>query len=791
MARTISIRDFKLGMRRDANLVVERLQSLRTIKNYRLTYSGDGAKLKVRKGYTRWNGTEMDDVATQLFWSKDLGGNEHLLGIVDGTWDEIKESGSHSEVQSDTATARRPIVQVDDRVIFGTDAEIFWTDDTALGGATKSFRLGIVRPSLPTATLLASLGNGSGTFLEPTAAQIGGGGFGLILNTTSQQKIAASFTPGSNQSIDNLVMRFMTVHAGADNGSIRVALYTGATEPTTLVTNGQSDWVEVSQFASEDYNYYNFTFPETVSLTSGTKYWTQVEYDESYSDSFNAVTFYTTFAYEVGAAAGTSRVFDGATWSNQGSTNIFMHMVGGLDPTRIYDYVVTFFNDTYKSESRPSEKTERVTATAAKNRVTITTPNSSDGQVDFAGVYRRDLGTDKTIADDEVTTSYLYVDKATINSTYEDSKGANSLGAKLTSQDNYLYDDTEDEGEGVRTSALVPKHMAYWKGRIVFAENEKNILYLSKRLEEDGSMGQTGDSQIDYFPLANQQEMPVASDVIGIKVLANDQLAVYFKNEVVWVVRGMNEVLNPPSDISRYEVLDTVGLFAPASLQTYKERHVYMSSEGVYIFSGTADPKHASNVIQSIFDSIESGNLDGSVIAVYGNEIWVLVDSDNDDVLDRFYILDLQQPEAPWREYDYNTTLNDVVVRKTGGTFRSLFAADAESNYVLELEGGTDDNGAAIEAAVETHDIEVSGEVAVEDVAVQGFYPSSPPQYDGILTNHIGEEKGFSINPSSSEDIRGHHTGVRLRSTGRIRAKVTQRSLDEDELRSISVRYQT
>jgi hypothetical protein len=135
--------------------------------------------------------------------------------------------------------------------------------------------------------------------------------------------------------------------------------------------------------------------------------------------------------------------------------------------------------------------------------------------------------------------------------------------------------------------------------------------------------------------------------------------------------------------------------------------------------------------------------------------------------------------------------LNDVVVRRTGNTFRSLFAADADSNFVVELEDGTDDNGAAIEAVVETHDIEVAGEVAVEDVRLRGFYPSSPPSYNGKLIDHLGEERSFSISPKSSDDVRGHHTGCRMLSADRIRVRVTQRSLDQDELRAVSVRYQT
>jgi hypothetical protein len=790
MAQTITISDFKLGERRDANLIVERLQSLRTIRNYRLQYSGDGAKLKVRKGYTRWNSTELDNPATQLFWFNDLTGNEHVLGITDGKWFKIAESGAHTELNSDTATARRPVVQIGDRAIFATDGEVYWTDDTAIGGATKSFRLGIVRPSnAPGAVLAAGEGN-IGTSNEPNKATVATGG-GLRLTDVSHQRIAATYTPGSDQEIQQVLIRFMPVWSGNSTGAFRLSIYTGVAEPTSLLTDAISDWMEVTEFTTDTYRWLHVPLREKVTLSSGVRHWIQMESDAAYKTNYNATTFYLAVAFSSGVAVGNSLRWN-ATWFDEGNGRMQTFALGGLDPTHTYDYKLTFFNDAYKSESRPSDKSERVTPILATNRVTVSTPATADNQVDFAAVYRRDIGTDANIAEDDVTSEFLYIGKVADGSSFTDDIAPGDEQASLQSGDHYLYDDVGEEGEqGVRTSALIPSIMVYWKDWFIFSEADKNILYFNKRLEEDGAFGQVGKSFPDYFPLNNQQEMPVPSAIIGMRVLANDQLAIYFKDESVWVVRGMNEVLNPPSDIGRYGILDVVGLFAPASLQSYKERHLYMSSEGVYIFNGTANPEHASNVIQSIFDAIESANLDDSIMAVYGNEVWVLVDSDNDRALDRFYILDLQQPEAPWREYDYGLDLNDVVVRRTGNTFRSLFAADADSNFVVELEDGTDDNGAAIEAVVETHDIEVAGEVAVEDVRLRGFYPGSAPRYDVVLIDHLGEERGLSISPKSSDDVRGHHTGCRMLSADRIRVRVTQRSLDQDELRAVSVRYQT
>jgi len=796
MARTITISDFKLGQRRDANLVVERLQSLRTLKNYRLTYSGDGAKLKIRKGYTRFNSNEMAAPATQLFWFKDLDGNEHLLGIIDsgsvtGLWRTVTESGAHLTLTTERTTARQPIVQAGNRVFFGTDKNGVgdigwrWVDNTSILAST-SYRVGIVRPAPPTITATPA-----------ASGHIATSDTSIVMNATDQRKLAVQYdTGGSDETVTAIIIKVRRLSTTQTDSSwtCRIRTNNGGEPSTTLVGDKAiSTPISVPTFSTGTDGYKRFLFYGEVTLAANSTFFFEFEGDNDYYTKYNGGTYEAALRLEGVSPThdfGPAQKFDngGGGWADVASDKEGIFYLSGIDETKAYGYVVTYVNSTHNIESRPSEEERRTIAEAQD--FTVNHNATADGQVDKVRIYRREMD---GIEDQEsdITDTYKFVAEADESSAHVDNLGTISLGAELQTNDHYRFDEVSNDNQDVRDAALLPFVVVYWKGRIIFAEENSNILHFSKRLEQDGRTGQTGDEVLDHFPLLNKQEMPVASDIIALKVLANDQLAVYFKNEVVWVVRGMNEVLNPPSDIGRYEVLDTVGLFAPASLQTYKERHVYMSSEGVYIFNGTANPEHASNVIQSIFDGIESENLDGSVVAVYGNEIWVLVDSDNDDVLDRFYILDLQQPEAPWREYDYNTTLNDVVVRKTGGTFRSLFVADAESSYVLELEDGTDDNGAAIEASVETHDIQVSGEVAVEDVATQGFYPGSPPQYDVVLTDHLGEEHLFTITPKSSDDVRGHHTGCRVRSTDRIRAKVTQRSRDEDELRSVAMRYQT
>jgi hypothetical protein len=624
--------------------------------------------------------------------------------------------------------------------------------------------------------------------------------FAEEMDISDARKIAIQYdVGGSDENVAAINVWVKRTSTTLPDGSwtCRIRTDDGGEPSTTLVDDEAvslplriSDWDR--SFAWEQ-----FSFKNVVTLSANDTVWFEFTGDADYYDNFKLVApsqFYGNIGSE-GATGnhtyGPIFEFDnaGGTWGASPTDGEGIFFLSSLDTTLAYGYVITYVNSTYGIESRQSEEVREV-LTDVTNGFTVSTPATSDDQVDKVRLYRREMSSIED-AEADITDAYKFVAEGAEGASFTDHLGTSYLGAELQTQDHYTLDEVADSGSNGRESALLPFLAVYWKGRIIIAEENSRILHFTKRLEKDGRTGQTGQEVVDFFPLLNQQEMPVASDIIGLKVLANDQLAVYFKNEMVWVLRGMNEVLNPPSDIGRYEVLDTVGLFAPASLQTYKERHVYLSSEGVYIFNGTANPEHASNVIQSIFDGIEAANLDDSIMAVYGNEVWVLIDSDNDGALDKFYIVDLQQSELPWREYDYGLDLNDVVVRRTGNTFRSLFAADADSNFIVELEDGTDDNGVGIVAEAETHDIEVGGEVAIGDVALRGFYSNNPSSYEGIITDHLGEEHLFSIEPSSSDDMRGHHAGVRVLSADRLRVKIKQTSTNEDELRAISVRYQS
>lgn len=788
--------NFSKGQLRDSATDEERLLSLRTLKNYFIDYS-DG-RLKVRNGYSRWNDTALDNPAQQLFYFVDLSQNEQLIGIVEDTaddvekWHLINESGAHAVLKDEIATPRRPVVSIGNRCVFGTDTDLYWLDSNG-----TAYRLGIARPSDQVTVALAAGQGNIGSFTLPTdAQQAGAPNVGLRLNDAGQERLAMVYTPGADQTIQNIPINFRAYHGGAA-GSFRTSIYTGAAQPTTLLN--VSDWVIISAYTADEISWVDTLFREDITLTTGTKYWIVLESDDLYKTLFadpaaagagNGV--YVSFAYTSSAPNGDSLMYDGATWSWQLRDYMATFLLGGLLPNNYYDYRITLLNDTYKSESRPGPITEpSLLPVLATNRVTVTGPTSSDAQVDFAGIYRRDRGDDDTIGESLITGAFEWAGKVALSGAFTDKLGTTQLGEAVSSDDHYLYDDFEDEGGGVRDAALVPAVMTYWKSRLWFSEVNGNILYFSKVQEADGPLALTADSLPDYFPLDNKLEINETSDIIALVPLSADELAVYFRNTSIWVIRGSEDVLNPPADIVLRQSVTDVGLIAPAAVDSLRSRHVFVARKGVYTFGGTSAIEYLSSGIQTILDDIADSSLDDSVVVALGDSVWIAVDEDEtgDGKLNNIYILDIQRQPATWRLYNYGISINDMVVRKTGTEYKTLLAADADNNYIVKLEDGNDDNGEAIVAEAETQDLIAPNLATIFEVQIDAYYPNVPPLYEGVVTDAKNEEHVFEIAPMAVDDIAGHRSGLIVPSAIGSRVKITQRTINQNHLRAIDIGF--
>lgn len=800
---------FQHGQKRDRVLRETGMLSMRTLKNMEIIYT-DG-RLRMRKGYDRYNSTPLATPATQLFWFDPIDQSEAgvLLGIYDNKWYKISESGSHINLSTDTATARQPIVQFGNRVFFGTDTSWRWTDSDQLAGAPKSIDVGIEKP--PSAPYMV-LGNTLGHW----SAAHNGAGTLKKLNASDLNKWAFKFTI-SGSVIDNEYeishVRLLLKRTGDPLGEVRAEIRTDdGGDPEPAITNGISFHIPTASINTSN-DWIDFLFPDKLRLTdTDSPYWLVVDTNQQYQANFDGSNYIEVIGEAINGHAvlhGKSKRYSGndSLWHEEDFEGHFW--LGGIffddgDPTKTqwFDYVHTFYNSTYSVESRPSDnaRVESVQYQRVGRWNGYESPVDDD-MVDKVRLYRREVDARDT-EEDSITDTYKFVGEQDYPHASAphliDAILTDYLGPELQTTNHYKYSDTDDSGDKLREAALQPYLAVPWKDRIWFVEEDDNKLYFSKILEVDGATGIANTAVPDYYPLGNILPIPSPTAITALATMGNDLLVVFCADESIWTVRGANESLNPPPDIAMQEVVADHGIIAPAALGSIKGRLVYLSRDGLYDFTGSSfvPGDIISEDNQSILDAIETTYLAASVLAVFGSEIWLGVDTDNDGSIDTVMIEDLQRYaprkglyDRPTRMYEYDTTLNALVVRRTGATIRSLLAADAESNYILELENGTTDNGKAITGEVETHDLPVDGQIHIDEVKIDANFPNNVSPYAVTVIDNAGVEYDFAISPSNVSNPRGYRIGCRVTSLNRIRMKLLHRAVVADELLALTVSY--
>ncbi len=763
----------------------------------------------MRKGYDRWNSTAMVAPATQLFWYVpiDTSVDPYLLAIVDEKWYVIDETGTHDLLGSHAATARRPIFQFGNRLIYATDAGFRWTDTSMIATVSPSQRFGILPPEEPPQ-------------LENSEAEghVHAGNIGYVFDATITRKLAMPFI-----AINTVVLSriYVLMNRGGlsttAEGTLRASIFTNdggspssnySDGLTSDYTSAIADWLDVRTLDfGPAKSYMAFELRGNLTLLAGVTYWFVCEADSSYYDAQGPIQFWAAVQCETAPGAykyGKIQAYDIGTdsWSEINAEGIFY--AGGMegaDPDTIYDYVGTFMRSQNVIESRKSHYKRITVILGDYNGVLITAPDApSDGQVDTWRVYRRELaaGQNLDVNPASVIDTYKFLAEMNPAAVILDTVDTDDLGAELQTDDHYAIDETDFGDNRIRLSALIPNVAVVWRDRIWFAESNSNVLHFSKILEQDGATGLTNDPIPDYFPLENKLEMRQPSGIIGLSVLATDELVVYFADESVWTIRGALQSLNPPPDINMREALSESGLIAPATIDKLGSNQYYLSRNGLFAFTGTTlNPRDmVSEDNQSILDAISTANLDDSVLITFGQQLWLLIDADDDGDLETILILDLQRDipsrqlfVRPWRMYEYDVVFNDIIVRRTGATTISILAADAGSNYILELEIGTTDNGKAIVGEVETHDLPVDGQIHIDEVKIDANFANNVSPFAIKIIDHAGTEHDFSISPSSVYSPRGYRTGCRVTSLNRIRMKIQHRAVAADELVALSVDY--
>jgi hypothetical protein len=810
----LKLANFSLGQSRDAALRQNKYWSLRDMVNFEIIYT-DG-RMRVRKGSARWNDTALPAEPTQLFWWVDDDENEHLLvlcsDLVD-RWYEAKAVGAHQMIIDELATAWCIAQPVGNRLILGTDHNLFWTDHDALtGGPPYAYRLGIKKPTVaPGASVITTEGTWQGAVYPNVPGSHG-------FNATTKRKVAARFTAGYTQRVRGLPIPFYFATTDVTKlASIRASIYTevGGAPGVLLSSDAVSDWVFLQSHGIATWGIEFFRFQDKIDLVSATDYFVVLEPDEDYYTNYNAATFFMYLGYFAPTPINTAWDQNLAgTWVL--SPNLTSFWLGGIydaadeSPyvgTAYYQYVMTYLNSTYGIESRPSEPL--TVALAARNMGTWRSPRKAtvnlkpiapvDPQVDMFRFYRRKIGDDPSISEALITDTYKLVSEDVFTvANVNDSTPDGYLGAQLQTQNNYCYDDVDPADDSQRQSALTPYLMTYWKGRLIWIELAKRMLWFSNLLEKNGASGYVGEEVLDFFALQNKLDLALTSDVIALEPLSEDELAIYLRDEHIWVLRGGDEPLNPPPDFAGRELLMDNGLIATRGVAPYKSRHIYLGRDSVGSFGGSQIPlvTVSSESNQSIFDGIQDRYIRNSIVRVFGNEIWFLLDTDNDGQLETIMILDMLHgvpgeltSHRPWRTYRYSESLNDITLKRQFDDFRSMLGASADSNYILELGTGTTDLGSPINWLGETHDLRGKNMMAAYGLRIKGSYPSTPPAFTITATDHGGNTETYTFTPESSEDIRGQRTGLRFNRAHSVRVKIEGSSTEADELLEMALEY--
>lgn len=786
------------GLKRDSVRPEDLLNSFYALDNMKLKYEGGLARLIVRNGYERWNTEPMPAPAKQLYNFVDQSRNEWLLGVTDGHWYWIGDIASEkinddvaTVPQSSTAIRNLPIITVGNRAMFGTDSGWYWTDGPWMTGlAPHSNQVGIDPPSSPPGVTI-------GTAIGQTTTA---GSANIDLNATTHRKMAFEIDITTPTRV-NTINLYISRGVPALDGNVKIGIYTnsaGAPSSALVDENAQSEWLPV-RLINVTRNYTGFVLKSQVTLPAGT-YWIVLYGDDTYYANYIAVPSYVVSLYYINSVSPSNysiQVYDqgSSTWG-QYANSIGIFYFGGIATNYIYDYICTFYNSTYGIESRPSDHT-RIEFTGTAPTAIITMPTSADTQVDKVRIYRRVLDDGLTVdaAESDITNKYGYIGEATEGSTFHDYVSELGLGGILQTFDHYRIGEDDDNDPHVRTSVL-PRIACFWKGRVFVAEGSN--LYFSKRLEEDGASGLAGDPIFDYFPPENTIPTYMTSDINGLRELSDDQLAIYFANSAIWVLMGFDSTLNPP-DPSEYrfvQVVTSSGLIASSALTDIEGGHALLTRRGLKGFSGTPNMPYLSENVKSILDAITDEGIVNSLLINVGGELWLGNDSDADGYVDEFYILDTLTSVPYWRRYDYGIRFGDVIVREsgkyaTGSSFKSILASDMDSNYILELEKGTDDNGQAIDWEFWTHRLRIGRYSTALQLEFTALYPNAPPTFEVTVKDHVDNTKTFSRSPSSSTDVRNHRMGLRFNSPQSLQVGMSGSSVEADEIWGFKLSYNT
>ena len=762
------------GQQRDAQ-GEDRFRSWRTLENFD-TVRDPVISLKMRKGYDRWNATELAANARQIYIFRPTDGTEHVIAYLsDDDIYLLSETGAHTRIYLGNANmpARIPFLTVGDRLFWGTHtvsggAGFFWTDATqaALG---NSFQVGINAPTF-----------------TPT--------FSAVSNLFSQQlaDVSVELDEGLAQTVqystnDVRINNFGVFigKTGSPSGSVRLSVKTtsGGTPTDTLAwTKSDSDWFPVDELGAVAQIYFYFN-PDVMD--SSTVYAIVLEGDEQYQATYSAGVDYvewhahTADQYpdgdgfvKVGIWGSIAGVGDFRFGPTRGPTNDVNH------------YKFAYRND-YGEESPLSDLHRPFSATSGLLPLLVTgLPTGSDGQVTSISIYRQKWD-DSTSAFDGI---YYLMANVSVTTDYVEAieeTGIMKVGYTVSSrvlllkENNYLIQPLQDEDE----NRLAPAYLALWNGRIWASPANSNTTYFSGRIEEENALGVVGDSLYDVYPANNRWDYSVGGFVSGI-LNFYDRLVTTFRDRVR-VLRGGDSPFNPPADLFMEETINEEGSIDGYSMAEVLGSLVFVNSQKeVKVYRDGPFTQGANDINDSLWKPADIA--DTFMAANIDNQYWILVNrAAAAAAYDELWIFNASTTTKRWKVYRYDTELTSIVQLNDG----TILASDAGSSYVLELNNTTSDNGTDITAIAETHSMmseNPRGRSRWNRISMSGNYPDAN-NFPAVTMNAIDRKAittGKTVTPTGSDGVREHWTGLRVFSE-ECRSKITMVGISDNDIRRV------
>jgi hypothetical protein len=807
--RNLQINKFIKGMQRDGIEDPDFLQSCRHIENYDIDYTR--GQLVKRNGYQRYNLTALPAAPQQVYVYHDLSGNENILCISDTKLYLTSAAASNTEVKnasvnpsaslSFTASTKYPFVTLDDgRCVFADDNDVYWGDNTSLG-SNECYQLGIDKPTDITIGLQSTVAYG----YEDS---------GIQSNTVTDTVILGqSLYLASAMEIDAVRLYLNRVGMDGKGCSITLHIYaddSGAPDTNTEIDSGSVDVQSWAEANSPEW--IRFSFTSNVTLSASTWYWLVLEGDAAYNALYT-VTDNVSWRRDTNFGSGKAVYYDG-TWNDYSPARDFMFQLGGqLETGESYRYLLTYYNSDYLIESAPIDNNVIVntvdTGTELDNQTTVSVANLpasvTDAQVTHLRLYR-------TTATD-TNNYYLVATIAEGITTHIDSIADANVGSKLTTTNTQRPLDTDG-------TAIVPRYLADWRGRLWLVKSNDRTVYYSMRLEDDGALGYTGFSLYDAFHTENFEQLDTLGEPItGIAPLG-DMLVAYTENRTIPIL-GCNSVLNPMDDLAppeRYR--ENVGCMAPNTLASNGEKHFFVSRRGIEEFDGNSVTSVSHNSARGLFiGSMRSrweniSSMQGLVTA--DDEYWLIADEEATIILDEelyddeyyatpstqvIYLLDLEKDT--WRCYNFYSDMNHIHAVHTGNLAGTVLMSASDSNFVMNIvstvysDRDPDNTEMNVAGLLETQELRaLNTELAYFP---RRFIVQRPPCWHHIFVEHYSssstdapfytfrmrDKEGLAYAPLNiSTNARSSVAGTRINSQ-ECMFRVRQFSKNADEIRRI------